>query len=220
VIRTAPTERGAAARRRGPSKGDERERAILEHATELFGRKPISSITTDELAAGAGLSRSSFYFYFPSKHAVLAALISDLGGELTAGHNRWLDGTGRDDDAQREASVHTAVLWRTHGALIEQARKSATDYRPVIDFLDAATRRFTSRLSARIVRDREAGLAPDGIAPLTLARMIDAVRCARFAELIGRSDARGDARAVADVLTLTNRMIYGMVPPDVDADPD
>lgn len=199
------------ARRRGPRKGDARERAILDHAAVLFGTTALSSITTDDLAAGAGLSRSSFYFYFPSKHAVLAALIAELGDELTAGHNRWLDGSGRDDDAQHEAAAHMAVLWRTHGALIAQARASASDYQPVVEFLDAAAARFASRLAARIVRDREAGLAPDGVAPLTIARMVDAMRCARFAELIGRADARGDSRAVADVITLTNRMIYGVL---------
>ena len=196
-------------RRRGPRKGDARERAILDHAAELFGRRPLSAITIDELAAGAGLSRSSFYFYFRSKQAVLAALIAELGDELSAGHTRWLDGTGRDDDAQREAAAHLAAVWRTHGALIEQARGSGSDYQPVVEFLDTAADRFANRLAARIVRDRDAGLVPEGVAPLTVARMVDAMRCARFAELIGRTDARGDARAVADVVTLTNRMIDG-----------
>jgi AcrR family transcriptional regulator len=199
-------------RRRGPTKGDQREQAILSYAAELFAIKPIAQITIDELAAGAGISRSSFYFYFPSKHAVLAALVESLAGELSVGHNRWLDGTGRDDEGMREAAGHLAELWRSHGALIEQAQSAGGEYQPVLDFLTAGADRFAARLAAKITRDRQAGAAPAGINADTLARMVDAMRCARFKSLIGRKDSRADARAIDDVVAVTNLMLYGTVP--------
>jgi AcrR family transcriptional regulator len=202
---------GTATRRRGPTKGDRREQAILAAATELFGKKPIGQITIDELAAAAGLSRSSFYFYFGSKHAVLAALVESIADDLAAGHNAWLDGTGCDEDAIREATSRLAALWRTHGALIEQARAAGNEYRPVVEFLDGAADRFAARLAAKIIRDRQAGVAPPGIAPDVLARMVDAVRSARLRTLIGRRDSRADARVVEDVVELTKRLLYGKV---------
>ncbi len=180
---------------------------------------PLSEVTTDQLAAGAGLSRSSFYFYFSSKQAVLAALVQALAQDLASHHNRWLSGTGRDDDAQREANRHMARVWREHGALLEQARAQAaasrgadggsSDYDEVVAALDESRHRFVTRFAARVARDRAAGAAPAGIAPRNLAAMVDALRTARFADLVGKHDARADAAAVADVVEATNRLVYG-----------
>jgi len=51
------TTAAATGRRRGPRKGDLKEAAILDTASELLGRKPLSEITTEALAKGAGISR-------------------------------------------------------------------------------------------------------------------------------------------------------------------
>jgi AcrR family transcriptional regulator len=208
----ATTTHQTGGRRRTVSKGDLRQQRILDTAALLFSRQPISAVSVDDLATGAGLSRSSFYFYFPSKNAVLAALMASVGDELTAGHSRWLDGTGRDDEAHRAATASVAVQWRIHGRLIQQARLSATDYQPVLTLLDEASDRFVTKLAGRIERDRAAGIAPLNGNSHTLARMVDALRSERFADLIGRRDARADARAVADVVLATNRLLYGQVP--------
>ena len=70
-----------AGRRRGrPSKGDLKEAAILDTAWHLLAEKPVTAITIEELAAGAGISRSSFYFYFDSRDAVVRALAAAGGG--------------------------------------------------------------------------------------------------------------------------------------------
>ena len=195
----------------------------------MFARQPIGTVTTDQLAAGAGLSRSSFYFYFSSKQAVLAALMQNLAEDLAEGHQRWLTGTGRDDDAQREACRHVARVWREHGPLLEQTWPGAAragrdaegaapdtteahaDYAAVVAELDASRARFINRLAARITRERSAGLAPGGIPARQLALMVESLRTARFAELRGRSDARGDAAAVADVVRATNLLLYGLL---------
>ena len=43
-------------------------------AWELLAVKPIGEITIGELAAGANISRPTFYFYFDSRDAVVRAL--------------------------------------------------------------------------------------------------------------------------------------------------
>ncbi|HKT02116.1 MAG TPA: TetR/AcrR family transcriptional regulator, partial [Rugosimonospora sp.] len=80
-------------RRRGPRKGDLREQAILDTAWRLLAVKPASTITVDELAAGAELSRSSFYFYFDSRDAAITALAARTAGELRSAVSA---GTGGD----------------------------------------------------------------------------------------------------------------------------
>ncbi len=64
----------SAARRRTPRKGDLTEQAILDTAARLLAERPLSEIGIDELARGAGISRSSFYFYFASREALLRTL--------------------------------------------------------------------------------------------------------------------------------------------------
>src|SRR3954453_21499426 len=71
----APAGRG---RRAARASGDERERAILETAEQLLEERPLSEISVDDLAKGAGISRPTFYFYFPSKDAVVLTIIDRL----------------------------------------------------------------------------------------------------------------------------------------------
>src|SRR5687767_219387 len=92
-------------RRRGPRKGDLTEQAIVEGAAVLLAKQPLWSITVDQLAKGAGISRPTFYFYFESREAVLAALAERLLDELFAAAELWLR---RNDEAPAEA-VRRAV---------------------------------------------------------------------------------------------------------------
>ena len=45
--------------------------AILATAEQLLAERPLADFSVDDLAKGAGISRPTFYFYFPSKNAVL-----------------------------------------------------------------------------------------------------------------------------------------------------
>ncbi|WP_229072899.1 TetR/AcrR family transcriptional regulator [Actinoplanes sp. DH11] len=191
-------------RRRGPSKGDRREQAILATARELLARKPLAEITIDELAAGAEISRSSFYFYFDSKLAVVVALLHGLTGELMAGSGPWLDGTGPDEDALRRSLTGLAELWRSHGRLLAGALAAAPGCPPIAAWRAGLRDAHVSRLAARIERDRAAGLAPGGPEPAVLAGMIDDLRTATFAGPGEISD-----RLVGDLVTVELRMLYG-----------
>ena len=190
-------------RRRGPSKGDRREQAILETARALLARKPLAEITIDELAAGAEISRSSFYFYFDSKLAVVVALLHDITGELGRDAGPWLDGTGPDTEALRRALTSLAVLWRDQGRLLAGALAAAPGCPPLARWRDGLRVAHVDRLAARIERDRAAGLAPGGPAPRVLAGLIDDLRTAAFA---GAADPQA---LVDDLLTVELRMLYG-----------
>jgi AcrR family transcriptional regulator len=63
--------------RRAPraASGDEREQAILQTAEQLLEHRSLGEISVDDLAQGAGISRSAFYFYFSSKAAVVLTLV-------------------------------------------------------------------------------------------------------------------------------------------------
>jgi len=83
-LRGSRAGRPAAARgRRAPRpSGDEREHAILATAERLLEQRPLSEISIDDLARGAGISRPTFYFYFASKDAVLLTLLDRVIAEV------------------------------------------------------------------------------------------------------------------------------------------
>jgi len=190
-------------RRRAPSKGDRRERAILDTARALLDRKPLADITIDELAAGAEISRSTFYFYFDSKLAVVVTLLHGLAGELNADAGPWLDGTDPDEPGLRRAIATLAAIWRTHGRLLTGALAAAPDCPPIGEWRAGLREAHVARLAARIERGRAAGVAPDGPDPRVLAGMIDDLRTATFANT---TDPDG---LVNDLVTVELRMLYG-----------
>ncbi|MEU4557953.1 TetR/AcrR family transcriptional regulator [Actinoplanes sp. NPDC023936] len=196
----------APGRRRGPSKGDRREQAILETARTLLASKPLADITIDDLAAGAEISRSSFYFYFDSKLAVVVALLHGLTGELLADAGPWLDGTGPDEESLRTSLAGLATLWRSHGRLLTGALAAAPGCPPIAQWRAGLREAHVSRLAARIERDRAAGLAPEGPAPAVLAGMIDDLRLATF---VGAADPD---EIIEDLVTVELRMLYGDLP--------
>jgi AcrR family transcriptional regulator len=205
---TAPAATSGS-RRRAPSKGDRREQAILDVARELLQHRPLASLTVDELAGGAGLSRSSFYFYFDGKNAVLAALLEGLSSELAAENSPWLDGTGPDEAALRAALQHSVALWRENGGLLRQAL-AATGTGDALDtWRRGVVERGVLRLTARIERDRAAGLAAGPPSAASLARLASTLRNATLAEQAGVVD---DDELVEDLVVATLRLLYGEVP--------
>lgn len=75
---------------------DERELAILTTLEHLLGHRHFADISVDDLAKGAGLSRPTFYFYFPSKDAVLLTLFDQV--LRTADATLHTTGTTSSDD--------------------------------------------------------------------------------------------------------------------------
>ncbi len=75
---TASSTRAPRGRRSTRPSGDDREQAILATAERLLEERPFAEISVDDLAKGAGISRPTFYFYFPSKEAVLLTLIEPI----------------------------------------------------------------------------------------------------------------------------------------------
>lgn len=107
---TASQIRPARGRRTTRPSGDDRELAILETAERLLEQRPLADISVDDLAKGAGISRPTFYFYFPAKDAVLLTLLDRV---ITEADERADEAVG---GAVNEA-VDPAGVWRAINAL-------------------------------------------------------------------------------------------------------
>src|SRR4051794_8525073 len=69
-------------RRTARPSGDDRQRAIVDAFEALLQTRSMAEVAIDEIAAGAAISRSAFYFYFPSKQAVLLELLDRMVREV------------------------------------------------------------------------------------------------------------------------------------------
>jgi TetR/AcrR family transcriptional regulator, ethionamide resistance regulator len=203
----------SSSRRRGPAKGDLKERAILETCERLLGERPLRDITVDELAAGAGISRPSFYFYFESKDAVLRALVEGIAEEMYGESERWLE---RSDDPPPEIALRSieasARLWREHGPVLCAASQAWGTVPGMQAFWEDTIGRFVEQSARTIREERRAGDAPDGPDPEALAKALIWMneRCF-LARALGLGPALSDDELVPTLTAIWLRAIYGDV---------
>lgn len=194
-------------RRSTPSKGDLREAQILDVSRKLLADKTIDAVTIDELAAAAGISRTSFYFYFPTKNAVLAALMERVWEQLDVGYE-WFRSSGPQPELLREQLRTVAAILAENAAVVRCAQRVEGAYAPLGEFQQRARARHDEMLSGKIERDRAAGLAPEGIAASSLAAMVTTLREGWFTRFV-EADPHLTDRAVEEFAHAILLLIYG-----------
>jgi AcrR family transcriptional regulator len=196
-------------RRGGPSKGDQREAQILEATRGLLVDRTVNDLTVDAIAKAAGVTRTAFYFYFPTKHAVVAAMLDGLWEEFGATH-AWLESTGPDVAGLREHHRQTVAVWREHREILT-CTMGPVGYEPLEEWVEKARMRYDDALEAKIRRDRDAGLAPGGIDAGALAEMVADLRTSRF-RAMARLKSSTLEKALDELTEVVLRMIYGSAP--------
>ena len=200
-------------RRRGPAKGDLKEQAILETCERLLCDRPLRTITVDELAAGAGISRPSFYFYFESKDAVLRTLVEGITDEMYRESKRWLE---RSDDPPAEIAKRSieasARLWQEHGPVLRAANQTWGAVPGMRAFWDDMMGRFVEQSARTIREERRAGDAPGGPEPEALAKALIWMneRCF-YTTSLGLGPALTQEELVPTLTAIWLRAIYGDV---------
>ncbi len=103
-----------------PSKGDRRERALLDAAARLLESGRFASASVSEIAEEAEISRAAFYFYFASKQALLASLIDEAVSDFNAEIVNLLDADrfAEPADAVRATVEAAAQLWWDHRTVL------------------------------------------------------------------------------------------------------
>lgn len=148
--------------RRGTRKGDLKEQGILETAERLLAEKPYADIGIEELAAGAGISRPTFYFYFASKHAVLAALVDRVSDDLYATADDWHepDPAAGPREWIRLSIEVAARVWREHGPVLRAAVETWGSVPEIRNFWQKRVAELVEASSAAIEHQRSEGAAP------------------------------------------------------------
>jgi AcrR family transcriptional regulator len=129
---------------------------ILDAMAQLLERGSFAEMTVADILAAAGVSRGSFYFYFDSKHDVLAELVRRA---VAHGHDAaepWLAGPPDVTSALRSGISAGARLWQANApvlrAIVDNWR---TDPRLAQLWLDQM-QSFTDAAAERIAADPRA----------------------------------------------------------------
>ncbi|MDT5017845.1 MAG: TetR/AcrR family transcriptional regulator, ethionamide resistance regulator [Mycobacterium sp.] len=207
--------RAARARRSTRPSGDEREQAILATLEGLLEERPLAEISVDDLAKGAGLSRPTFYFYFPSKDAVLFALFEQVMNEA----NRNADAAmGGMDESVNPAGVWQAInaLFRTFGShrAVTLAGAGVRQTNPEIDALwSQFMKKWIDHTTASIEAERARGVAPETIPAADLATSLNLMNeRTMFAAFAGEKPGVAHERIVDALAHIWLTSVYGKTP--------
>ena len=158
-----------------PTSGQPGEQ-ILSATRELLRERRFDGLSVADILTAAGVSRASFYFYFPNKQAVLAELVRRAVAQGRQAAHPWTDGRQDPVTALRAGTQEGARLWRENaGVLMAIVENWASDpdlralWLEQMDlFTDAAVARIQSdpqalrRLSGMNVRAVAASLTWHG----------------------------------------------------------
>ncbi len=178
--------RSGRGRRSARASGDERERAIMQTAERLLRERGIGEISVDDLARGAGISRSAFYFYFPSKDAVVLSLI-DRMVEQAASAREEASTLAGDPAADCRASIEIFYeIFGAHRAVVRAASDLNATNPEARALWSQIMESWVVEVTERIVEERGRGAAvasvPARDLAIALVQMNEGVLRALFVE--------------------------------------
>jgi AcrR family transcriptional regulator len=198
-------------RRARHTRGDERERAILETAERLLEERPFHEISVDDLARGAGISRPTFYFYFPSKTAVLLSLLDRMVEEARGSMDEALARFPEDPPRWLRAGI-TAIYetFRSHRAVTVAGADALATSVEARELWAGVMEGFVQVTTAVIEAERARGAAPAGVPARDLAialnRMNERVLLSTFA---GQPPMMGEANVLDVLVAAWLGAVYG-----------
>lgn len=173
---TSPANRASLPRGRRSARpsGDERELAILATAEKLLADRPLADISVDDLAKGAGISRPTFYFYFPSKEAVLLTLLDRVVNQADSALQALADRveTGRDDMWRTGINVFVETFG-SHRAVIRGGQGVRAINSEVRQLWSTFMQKWISHTASIIQAERERGAAPETLPAVELATALN-----------------------------------------------
>ena len=218
-----PARDVARSRRAARPSGDDRELAILATAERLLGEQPLSSVSVDDLARGAGISRPTFYFYFASKDAVLLTLLDRVVAEADAAMTRAatafpdLAGAGGAGVAPREAWRQAIAAYydtfREHRGLTLAWAEGRSTSPEIRELWATVFDGWVQRSAAVIEAERARGAAPPGVPARDLAVALNSMNeRVLYATLSGDGPAVAESDVVDVLLEVWIGAIYGRTP--------
>jgi TetR/AcrR family transcriptional regulator, ethionamide resistance regulator len=207
-----PVRETVARGRRTPrASGDEREQAILATAERLLEERPLGEISVEDLARGAGISRPTFYFYFPSKDAVLLTLVDRMVAEAAGSREEALARLAEEPRAGWRQGLE--AVFQTFGsrrAVILAAAELRATNAEARALWSQVVEGWVADVSVIIESERGRGVAPPGQPARDLAiALVQMNERVHFATFAGETPALEEDRVIDVLVDVWVRAIYG-----------
>jgi AcrR family transcriptional regulator len=191
--------------------GDDREQAILATAERLLEERPLTDISVDDLAKGAGLSRPTFYFYFPSKTAVLLTLLDLMVSEANTALEKLADNPSVDRDIMWRTGIN--VFFETlgsHKGVTQSGWLATATNAEVRQLWSAAMKKWITHTTSVIEAERARGVAPETLPARELATTLNLLNeRALLASFAAEQPAIPEARVLDTLEHIWVSSIYG-----------
>jgi AcrR family transcriptional regulator len=206
-----PGTRPVRGRRAPRATGDDRERAILETAEQLLEERSLGEISVDDLARGAGISRPTFYFYFPSKEAVLLTLLDRMVDEARTEQGDVLERIADDPAARlREGLAAFHKTFGEHRAVTLAAAAARITHAEVRALWAQVMETWVAEASEAIEAERARGAAPPGLPARELAiALIQMNERVLYASFAAETPSIAEDDVIDVLLGIWVRAIYG-----------
>ncbi|AGB26391.1 transcriptional regulator [Mycobacterium sp. JS623] len=211
---TVSQPRAARGRRATRPSGDDRELAIFATLERLLQGRSFAEISVDDLAKGAGISRPTFYFYFPSKDAVLLTLFERVLAEADA----TFEGSPEDYAADPARAWRDGIYaffepLRAH-LPVALAGVAATGANAEIrELWSTFMQKWVDRTAAVITAERVRGAAPESVPAQDLAAALNLMNeRTMFASYTGQKPSIVEDAALDTLVYVWITSIYGRTP--------
>jgi AcrR family transcriptional regulator len=166
ALKAEPPARRSPGRAGGSKPEDGRDlRAMIIAATErLLEQRRLEEITVLDVIEEARVSRASFYIYFESKYAPVAALAEELADQIYDLHWAPFFG-GSESPTLANYTDHwrkTVAVWGEHKAVLVAAAAAWRADPAAIEGWHALWTRYVTLNREFIARARASGMAPPG----------------------------------------------------------
>jgi AcrR family transcriptional regulator len=129
-----------------------RER-ILDALRELLRDRTFDTLSVAEIIAAAGVSRASFYFYFPGKQAALAELVRRAVAQGREAATPWTGSAAAPAEALRAGVAAGAQLWHDNAGVLRAIVENWNTDDQLRELWLAQMAMFTQAAVARIAAD-------------------------------------------------------------------
>lgn len=196
---------------RAVPRGEVRRQALLAALEGLLRERPLDEVQVADIAVAAGLRRSAFYFYFPTKQAAVAELLVEFANEIIEGGDDLIAARGASAPALRSAVGSMIATWQEHRHLLT-AMFAARDGDPEVrELWESWMQGFVPPTAALIDRERAEGGAPPGPPSELTAALLLGMTSAALERHLRSADVTDDA--LGDALThIWHSAIFGTPP--------
>jgi AcrR family transcriptional regulator len=183
----------------------------MRTAELLLEERSLTEISVDDLARGAGISRPAFYFYFPSKDAVVLTLVDRLIEEATSAKEQAVDHFTEDPASGVRESIQIFYeMLGAHRAVIRAVVELSATNEEARMLRSQLNEQWVESVTERIESERKRGAAKRGLPARDLAtalvQMNERVLLAVFAE---ESPAVSEGKVVDVLCEIWLDAIYG-----------